>query len=71
MRVDNSTEKLNAALETRSRQINENLIARTREIAETFSGGRNSLGAMVDDIKVKIGDDLDLDQRKRRQCSDR
>lgn len=55
--LDNSTEKLNAALETRSRQINENLIARTREIAETF-GGRNSLGAMVDDIKVKIGDDL-------------
>ncbi len=58
--LDSSTEKLNAALETRSRQINENLIARTREIAETFSSGRASLSTMIDETKTKIGEDRRL-----------
>lgn len=56
--IDSSTEKLNAALEVRSRQINENLIARTREIAETFSGVRSSISTVVDETKDKLNGEL-------------
>lgn len=56
--IDSSTEKLNAALEVRSRQINENLIARTREIAETFTDVRTSISTVVDETKLKLGGEL-------------
>ena len=56
--IDTGTQKLNAALEARARQINDTLVERASEIAATFTGGREQLAELIDANKSKLNAEM-------------
>jgi hypothetical protein len=54
-RAETSAHRIAEALDHRSRQINQTLIERTREIAETFTSGQTGFASLIDDRLVEVG----------------
>ena len=52
--LDTGTQKLNAALEARARQINDTLVERASGIAATFTGGREQFAELSTANKSKL-----------------
>ncbi len=65
--LDANTEKLNAALNDRARQLNETLVERTRDIAETLKGSESSITSSLDDVLSRLNSSLDERGRSFRQ----
>ena len=56
--IEENTDRLNTALDTRARQINDTLAERTREIADTFQSGSANFAGLIDTGKQTISGEL-------------
>src|SRR5690606_7586822 len=56
--LDTGIERLESALEARARSINESLVERAREIADTFARGRDDVSTAIEAGKNAIDGEL-------------
>jgi len=57
--LEESTDKLNVALDVHVGRINEAFQQRTRDIAETLTGGRDGILSVVEETKVRLSHEME------------
>ncbi|WP_182419342.1 hypothetical protein [Bartonella sp. HY038] len=58
--LEESTDKLNVALDTHVGRINDAFQQRTRDIAQTLTGGRDGILSVVEETKVRLSHEMEI-----------